>query len=248
MNSPDLECDEDPAICDCAFHDNARRAAATDPVQIYREQREPPAENLERVKRLLQERPEVAARIAEQVVTGLGLGAFLDNDPPRCSQCGREPPTHARHCPTLGTFGPAAAELAEQLRAQPKLHECYDAHGNVKRCSECGNMMPLHNNGCSLAPGRAPAFKLEMHGAEGDAMCCIFNAVRAGGTLILTGPNSVISPNDRQFGATLEDDRGELSANAIGNELGDCLVGLVREWRRLEQLEQHQAEHDRALS
>ncbi len=191
INSPDLECDEDPVFCDCSFHVNARRAERSH-----------------------------------------------DNDPPRCNQCGREPPTHARHCPKAAPFGAAAAELAAQLM------------------SERQDGVPAGENDPGWPEGTPehvkhvvqPAFKLEMHGAEGDAMCCVFEVIRNGGTLVLTGPNSIISPNDRQFGASLEDARGELAANAIGNELGDCLVGLVREWRRLELLDQHQAEHDRAQS
>lgn len=242
INSPDLECDEDPAVCDCAYHDNARRAAAThsqwdDPDAPLRGGWAPGTNHR------IGDFGEFIGPPDARQVAAVRATRPLDNDPPRCNQCGREPPTHARHCPKVSPFGPTADELAAQLRQQT-----HDAQGNVRDCEHCGNLLPLHQPGCKLAPGRAPAFKLEMHGAEGDAMCCVFNVIRAGGTLVLTGPNSVISPNDRQFGATLEDARGELSANAIGNELGDCLVGLVREWRRLEQLDEHQAEHDRALS
>ena len=123
----------------------------------------------------------------------------LDNDPPRCSQCGRLPPTHAKDCP-------------------------------------------------KVAAGSITAIKLEMHGAEGEAMICIFNAITEGATLILTGPNSVISPSDNKFGATLEDATGEIDANAYGTSLGDVLIGLVTEWRSKKQLAQHQAQHDSGVS
>jgi len=91
---------------------------------------------------------------------------------------------------------------------------------------------------------KAATFKLEMHGAEGDAMACIFEAITQGATLILTGPNSVVSPSDSKYGATLEAASGDPDAHAMGNSLGDALVGLVRAWRRAAELEQHQVEHD----
>ena len=102
-------------------------------------------------------------------------------------------------------------------------------------CPQCGNRSSVdrdHADDCKRRP--SPPFRLEMHGAEGDAVACIFDAIRNGGTLVLTGPNSVVSPSDRQFGATLEDASGQRDANAVGNELGDVLVGLVRSWRRSE--------------
>lgn len=72
-----LDCDGHPAICDCSFHENARRAAATHPPEPCSSQ--------------------------------------LDNDPPRCSQCGRLPPLHAKHCPTitLAEVSRTAAALSE---------------------------------------------------------------------------------------------------------------------------------------
>lgn len=73
----------------------------------------------------------------------------------------------------------------------------------------------------------------------------IWNAIGKGGTLVLTGPNSVVSPGDSQFGATLEPASGEWSANAYGINLGETLVALVADWMRHEQDDAHQAEHDR---
>ncbi len=118
----------------------------------------------------------------------------IDSAPPRCNQCGREPPTHANGCPKT-TAGPVPT-----------------------------------------APEHDPT-KI--------VLGFIFNAVDAGGTLILTGPNSVVSPHDRMFGGTLEDASGDRSAHAYGATLGEVLVGLVASWQRSEQLDEHQATHDR---
>lgn len=165
--------------------------------------------------------------------------------PLKCKVCGVSK-GHASDCVMCGTArSRIAARDAEQLAAQLRA-QTHDPDGKVKACSECGNLLPLHTTGCPRAPGRAQS--VTILDPLRAAMLDIAIAIEDGGTLILTGPNSVVSPNDRQYGATLEDAGGELSANAYGLELSDVLVKLVSDWKRQQHLEQHQAEHDRALS
>jgi hypothetical protein len=92
---------------------------------------------------------------------GIPLDVDAQLDPPRCNQCGRQPPTHARHCPKVAPFGPAAAELAAIV-----------AH--VLLCPGCGAEYPR-----PCAPGceRQP-----------DALGVLLGAVASGATLTLHGP------------------------------------------------------------
>lgn len=102
-------------------------------------------------------------------------------------------------------------------------------------CVWCGH--PMHRD-TTPAPAPAPDPTQVVLGT-------IFDAIGKGGTLVLTGPNSVVVPSDPKFGATLEPASGEWSANAYGNNLGETLVALVADWLRQQQNDQHQAEHDR---
>jgi len=106
-------------------------------------------------------------------------------------------------------------------------------------CVWCG--LAMHRDTMPAPPPAAPDPAKVVLGT-------IFNVIGEGGTLVLTGPNSIVSPSDPKFAATLEPASGEFSADAYGNNLGETLVALVNDWLRQVQNEQHQAQHDRGKS
>jgi hypothetical protein len=138
-------------------------------------------------------------------------------------------------------IGPPDARQVAAVQAtrprQPGCTACGAVFGSNINCVAC-------RAGARLVGGGQPHEGPELL-QTGHALLLVFDAIRAGATLVLTGPQSLVSPEDPKFGASLEDRSGEISANAYGNELTDTLVALATDWQKETQLAEHQAAHDK---
>jgi hypothetical protein len=84
--------------------------------------------------------------------------------------------------------------------------------------------------------------KLEMHGPEARAMLDIFEAISAGGTLVLCGPDATLQRrNGPKYSASLESADELRNADAYADQLGEVLVALAAEWRSPESMQQRPA-------
>jgi hypothetical protein len=106
MNEP--TCEQHPAICDCNFHENARRAAFINshPAPAAGE----PCSCVFNADGTVSN-PCPAWHYMNDSKTV--RDRLRDNSPPRCSQCGREPPLHAKDCPRIVTLSRTSAALSE---------------------------------------------------------------------------------------------------------------------------------------